>query len=45
MGNIQRDARAIRELRRQGWKVLIVWECQLRNERTVEKGVLRFLNR
>lgn len=28
-GNRARDARAVRELRNRGFKVLIVWECQL----------------
>lgn len=29
-GNRERDKRNIRALRRQGWRVLVVWECQLR---------------
>ena len=27
-GNVRRDRRHQRNLRKQGWKVLIVWECQ-----------------
>ena len=33
--NVQRDARAVEALSQQGWKVMIVWECELMN-RTVE---------
>jgi DNA mismatch endonuclease (patch repair protein) len=36
-GNRARDARVSRALRRDGWLVLRVWECALRQERTVEK--------
>lgn len=28
-GNVERDRRVARELRRLGWRVLIVWECEL----------------
>jgi DNA mismatch endonuclease, patch repair protein len=28
-GNIQRDLRVCRELRRRGWRVKIVWECSI----------------
>lgn len=30
-GNVERDRRVARELRRLGWQVLIVWECELRD--------------
>ena len=26
--NAERDKRTLRQLRRQGWRVLVVWECQ-----------------
>lgn len=29
--NVARDRRVILELRRQGWRVVVVWECELRN--------------
>ena len=37
--NIQRDASAVEALSQQGWKVLIVWECELMNTtmETIEK--------
>ena len=43
--NVQRDAEAIRMLRDRGWKVLVIWECQLLGRRTVERSVSRFLSR
>lgn len=45
LGNKVRDRRVQRQLRRMGWSVLVVWECQTKpNRRTwlVEK-LMRFL--
>jgi DNA mismatch endonuclease, patch repair protein len=28
--NIERDTRNIKELRKLGWKVIIIWECQIK---------------
>lgn len=28
LDNVDRDRRTIRELRKKGWRVLVVWECQ-----------------
>jgi DNA mismatch endonuclease, patch repair protein len=43
--NIERDKRKARELRRLGWKVLTVWQCQItkRKEQALEKRLLMFL--
>ncbi len=45
LGNIERDKRVKTELRNLGWKVLIVWDCQLRNkessQRIIEKLVAK----
>ncbi len=30
-GNVERDKRNLRNLRKAGWKVLVVWECQTKN--------------
>ena len=30
-GNVDRDKRNLRKLRKAGWKVLVVWECQTRD--------------
>jgi DNA mismatch endonuclease (patch repair protein) len=31
--NQDRDQRTVRELKRLGWRILIVWECAIRNKR------------
>jgi DNA mismatch endonuclease, patch repair protein len=41
--NRQRDERTRNELRRAGWDVEIVWECQLRNPEAVQRKLRRFL--
>ena len=43
LSNVERDRRNIRELRRAGWKVLIVWECETRNVAKVAKRIEKFL--
>jgi DNA mismatch endonuclease (patch repair protein) len=42
-GNKARDARNRRELRRLGWQVLIVWECQIRKPAATIERIVRFL--
>ena len=32
LGNVARDQRNYEQLREMGWKVLVVWECELKNE-------------
>src|SRR5690606_25344313 len=41
--NVLRDKRNTALLRRQGWRVLVLWECQLKNSRSLQKRLLRFL--
>lgn len=41
--NVARDARVKRQLRAEGWKVLVVWECQLANLYTLSRRIRRFL--
>ena len=41
--NKQRDRMHVAALRRQGWRVLIVWECWTRNPKTLERRLRRFL--
>jgi DNA mismatch endonuclease (patch repair protein) len=41
--NRKRDARNRRALRRLGWQVLIIWECQTRKPAVLEKRLLAFL--
>lgn len=41
--NQKRDHRTARKLRREGWGVLTVWECELRNQQRISRRVQRFL--
>lgn len=41
--NVARDAAAIRALRRAGWSVLVIWECELRRPERVARRLARFL--
>ncbi len=43
-GNRRRDARNKRALEREGWKVLIIWECQLRDAERLKARIRRFLD-
>ena len=38
LGNVKRDRKNIRELKKNGWRVLIVWEC-------LDKNLPRLLNK
>jgi DNA mismatch endonuclease (patch repair protein) len=40
--NKERDTRVVRALRRQGWKVLVVWECSIKSD-TWQARAVRFL--
>lgn len=42
--NAERDARNVRALRRLGWGVLTIWECQLRNTTVLANRIGRFLD-
>jgi len=43
-GNAARDRRTIKLLRRHGWRVLTIWECQTRNLLGLSKRLTRFLS-
>ena len=43
-GNRERDEKNNRNLRREGWKVLTVWECQLKDVGRLEHRIRRFLD-
>ena len=32
LGNVKRDERNLDELRKQGWHVIVVWECELKKD-------------
>lgn len=44
-GNRQRDKRNIAALRADGWRVLVVWECELKNIMAVARKLDRFLQK
>jgi len=41
--NVARDRRNMRKLRRDGWKVLVIWECQTRNLCRLTARLRKFL--
>jgi len=44
-GNRERDTRKLKELRAAGWRVLVIWECELKNSKTLARRLRRFLDR
>ncbi|MBI1175684.1 MAG: DNA mismatch endonuclease Vsr [Sideroxydans sp.] len=42
-GNKERDARKIAALRADKWRVLVVWECELKNREALARKLSRFL--
>jgi len=43
-GNVERDRKNLRQLRKDGFKVLVIWECQTRNIDTLTKKLSKFLS-
>lgn len=43
-GNIERDRAAIAALQRQGWRVLVVWECQTKDTERLASVLAGFLS-
>ena len=43
-GNMERDKRYLRELRKTGWKVLIVWECETKSPGKLLRKLEGFLH-
>jgi DNA mismatch endonuclease (patch repair protein) len=39
---IKRDKNSLKELRRLGWKPLIIWECQTKKPDSLEKRLIHF---
>jgi DNA mismatch endonuclease (patch repair protein) len=42
--NVRRDRAAVRKLKKLGWRVLVVWECNTKNVRELEQKLTRFLD-
>jgi DNA mismatch endonuclease (patch repair protein) len=43
--NIERDKQTLRELTALGWKVLVLWECQIGNPERLRSTLTDFMNR
>ncbi|HZL36705.1 MAG TPA: hypothetical protein VFC78_15405, partial [Tepidisphaeraceae bacterium] len=43
LGNAKRDRRCLRQLRRAGWGVLTIWECELGDVERVRRRIAAFL--
>lgn len=41
--NVARDARNLEALEAMGWKVLVIWECEIRDPATLAQQLTRFL--
>jgi len=41
--NAERDARQLAALKASGWRALVVWECELKNEARLKARLRRFL--
>lgn len=44
-GNMKRDARSLRKLRKTGWTVLVIWQCQTKDEERLKRRIARFIAR
>ena len=42
--NVERDRRALRALRREGYRTLVVWECQCEREQVLRRRLERWLS-
>jgi DNA mismatch endonuclease (patch repair protein) len=42
--NVERDKRNLKLLRKDGWRVLIVWECQIKDKTKLTELLRNFLN-
>jgi len=42
-GNVERDKHNLKNLRKEGWAVLVVWECQIPNAEKLNQRLRAFL--
>ncbi len=42
--NVERDAQHLRLLEAEGWKVLVIWECEVKNTNELKEVVSKFLS-
>lgn len=45
LGNVEQDRLVAKDLTSQGWRQLVVWECQTRDRETLEKILTGFIGR
>jgi G:T-mismatch repair DNA endonuclease (very short patch repair protein) len=41
----ERDVAALSELRAMGWRTLVIWECEMRDRKSLERAIDRFLSK
>ncbi len=44
IANKNRDSKSVRQLRRMGFRILVVWECETRNRKSLDKATNRLVN-
>ena len=44
-GNIKRDEKVRRKLKKLGWDILVVWECQLKDNAHLKDSINKFIDR
>jgi DNA mismatch endonuclease (patch repair protein) len=44
LGNKRRDSRIMRLLRKEGWRIITIWQCALRNKNHVFQRLCRLLS-
>jgi DNA mismatch endonuclease (patch repair protein) len=42
--NVERDARHLSDLGEAGWQALILWECEIKDQKTLQKRLQKFLD-
>lgn len=42
--NVERDSKNLAAIRKLGWKVLIIWECEIEKNERIDKRLIQFLN-
>jgi DNA mismatch endonuclease (patch repair protein) len=43
--NISRDRRNLRELKKLGWSVLVIWQCEIKDKDKLGKKIRRFFEK
>ena len=44
LSNVTRDTRNSKELTKQGWRVLIIWECEIKDTDKLRERITQFLD-